>query len=72
MLAFVFPAQGGQEVGMGRAVAERWTGSYVSSKTDVVWTDAPGKNVRIAMVTGGTGASTGFALGEEVVASLGS
>jgi FAD dependent oxidoreductase TIGR03364 len=54
------------------SVAERWTGSYVSSKTDVVWTDAPENNVRIAMVTGGTGASTGFALGEEVVASLGS
>jgi FAD dependent oxidoreductase TIGR03364 len=54
------------------SVAERWTGSYVSSKTDVVWTDAPEPNVRIALVTGGTGASTGFALGEEVVASLGS
>ena len=53
------------------AVSERWTGSYVSSKTDVVFTDAPEENVRIAMVTGGTGASTGFALGEEVVASLG-
>lgn len=54
------------------SVAERWTGSYVSSKSDVVWTDAPEPNVRIALVTGGTGASTGFALGEEVVASLGS
>jgi FAD dependent oxidoreductase TIGR03364 len=55
----------------GWAVSERWTGSYVSSQTDVVYTDAPEENVRIAMVTGGTGASTGFALGEEVVASLG-
>lgn len=53
------------------SVAERWTGSYVSSKDDVVFTDAPEPNVRIAMVTGGTGASTGFAFGEEVVASLG-
>lgn len=53
------------------SVSERWTGSYVSSKTDVVFTDSPEQNVRIAMVTGGTGASTGFALGEEVVASLG-
>jgi FAD dependent oxidoreductase TIGR03364 len=53
------------------SVAERWTGNYVSSRTDVVWTDAPERNVRIAMVTGGTGASTGFALGEEMVASLG-
>lgn len=53
------------------SVSERWIGSYVSSRTDVVFTDAPEENVRIAMVTGGTGASTGFALGEEVVASLG-
>jgi FAD dependent oxidoreductase TIGR03364 len=53
------------------SVGERWTGSYVSSKTEVVFTDAPELNVRIAMVTGGTGASTGFALGEEVVSSLG-
>lgn len=58
---------------LGRwSVAERWTGSYVSSKSDVVFTDAPEDNVRIAMVTGGTGASTGFALGEDVVAGLGS
>lgn len=55
----------------GRSVSERWTGSYVSSKTEAVFTTAPEENVRIAMVTGGTGASTGFALGEEVVASLG-
>ena len=53
------------------SVAERWTGSYISSKSDVVWTDAPEPNVRIALVTGGAGASTGFALGEDVVASLG-
>lgn len=55
----------------GWSVGERWTGSYVSSKTDVVLVDAPEENVRIAMVTGGTGASTAFALGEEVVATLG-
>jgi FAD dependent oxidoreductase TIGR03364 len=53
------------------SVSERWTGSYVSSKSDVVLIDSPQENVRIAMVTGGTGASTGFALGEEVVAGLG-
>jgi FAD dependent oxidoreductase TIGR03364 len=55
----------------GWSVSERWTGSYVSSEKEVVFTDAPEENVRIAMVTGGTGASTGFALGEEVVDSLG-
>ena len=65
-------AEMGKVLNLGRwAVSERWTGSYVSSKTDVVFTDAPQENVRIAMVTGGTGASTGFAFGEEVVASLG-
>jgi FAD dependent oxidoreductase TIGR03364 len=53
------------------SVSERWTGSYVASKSEVVFVDAPEDSVRIAMVTGGTGASTGFALGEEVVASLG-
>jgi FAD dependent oxidoreductase TIGR03364 len=55
----------------GWSVSQRWTGSYASSKTDVVFTDAPEEHVRIALVTGGTGASTGFALGEEVVGSLG-
>ena len=53
------------------SVSERWTGSYVSSKSEVAWVDEPDRNVRLAMVTGGTGASTGFALGEEVVADLG-
>ncbi len=32
--------------------------------------DAPGPRVRIAIVTSGTGASTGFAIGEEVVRDL--
>lgn len=53
----------------GRAVAERWTGSYPSAD-DVVLVDAPAPNLRVAMVTGGTGASTAFALGEEVVGEL--
>jgi hypothetical protein len=32
--------------------------------------DEPADNIRLVMVTGGTGASTGFALGEQVVNSL--
>jgi hypothetical protein len=32
--------------------------------------DAPARNVRIVMITSGSGASTGFAIGEEVVAEL--
>ena len=32
--------------------------------------DAPSPEVRLVMVTSGSGASTGFALGEEVIADL--
>jgi hypothetical protein len=32
--------------------------------------DAPARNVRIVMITSGSGASIGFAIGEEVVAEL--
>jgi hypothetical protein len=35
-----------------------------------VLVDAPEPRVRLAMVTGGTGASTSFALAEEVVADV--
>jgi D-hydroxyproline dehydrogenase subunit beta len=51
-------------------VLERWTGTYASSPTRPVLIDAPEPRVRIVIVTSGSGASTGFALGEEVVASL--
>lgn len=54
----------------GRRIAARWTGTYASASDRVVLVDRPAANIRIAMVTGGTGASTGFALGEEVVAEL--
>jgi FAD dependent oxidoreductase TIGR03364 len=55
----------------GRAVINRWMGCYVSSSERRVLVDRPADNVRIVMVTGGTGASTGFALGEQVIADLG-
>jgi D-hydroxyproline dehydrogenase subunit beta len=51
-------------------VIERWTGTYASCDDRPMFVDAPAPNVRIAMVTSGTGASTGFAIGEEVVADL--
>lgn len=57
----------------GRAppdVRERWIGTYAASPARTMFIDAPTLNVRIAMVTGGSGASTGFALGEEVIADL--
>jgi D-hydroxyproline dehydrogenase subunit beta len=52
------------------AVLERWTGTYSSANGRTLLIDAPRPDVRIAMVTGGSGASTGFAIGEEVVADL--
>lgn len=52
------------------AVVERWTGTYASAPGRTVLLDAPMDRVRLAMVTTGAGASTGFALGEEVVGEL--
>ncbi len=51
------------------AVTARWTGSY-SSANVAAFRDAPHPDVRLVMVTSGTGASTGFAIGEETVAEL--
>ncbi|THD65950.1 TIGR03364 family FAD-dependent oxidoreductase [Phenylobacterium sp.] len=51
-------------------VIERWTGTYASAQDRTVLIDAPAPGVRLAMVTTGAGASTGFALGEEIVADL--
>ncbi|GEO84721.1 MULTISPECIES: TIGR03364 family FAD-dependent oxidoreductase [Alphaproteobacteria] len=53
-----------------RCVSERWTGSYASSLTRTVLVERPEPNQRLVIVTGGTGASTGLALGEQVVADL--
>lgn len=52
------------------AVAARWTGSYASAPDGGAFRDAPHADVRLVMVTSGTGASTGFAIGEETVADL--
>ena len=49
---------------------ERWIGTYASAADRPVLIDAPEPSVRIAIVTCGAGASTGFAIGEEVIASL--
>ena len=51
-------------------VLERWTGTYASAPGRSVVIDAPAPGVRLVMVTTGAGASTGFALGEGVVADL--
>ena len=50
----------------GAEVSERWTGSYVSSD-EVVFATSPQRGVALGMVTGGTGASTGFAFGQEML-----
>lgn len=54
----------------GRRIVGRWTGTYASSRDQPVLVDKPTDNLRLVMVTGGTGASTGFALGEQVIADL--
>ncbi|ATC32995.1 TIGR03364 family FAD-dependent oxidoreductase [Caulobacter vibrioides] len=51
------------------AVLERWTGTYASAAGHSL-VETPMPNVRLVVVTGGTGASTGFGLAETVVADL--
>jgi FAD dependent oxidoreductase TIGR03364 len=58
---------------MGReppAVRERWLGTYAAAKDRVLLLDAPLPRVRLVLVTSGIGASTGFAIGEEVINDL--
>jgi FAD dependent oxidoreductase TIGR03364 len=51
-------------------VRERWTGTYASAPDRMVLIDTPAEGVRLVTVTTGAGASTGFAIGEEVVGDL--
>jgi FAD dependent oxidoreductase TIGR03364 len=51
-------------------VVERWIGTYASAADRPVLIDSPAPSVRIVIVTCGAGASTGFAIGEEVMSSL--
>jgi D-hydroxyproline dehydrogenase subunit beta len=52
------------------AVRERWTGSYAVAKDRAVLIEAPSPASRLVLVTNGVGASTGFAIGEEVINEL--
>jgi D-hydroxyproline dehydrogenase subunit beta len=52
------------------AVRERWTGTYAVANDRAVLIDAPSPKVRLVLVTSGVGASTGFAMGEEVINNL--
>lgn len=58
----VFP---GQRPG----IIARWTGTYASANR-TMFADTPAENIRLVVITGGTGASTSFAIGEEVIADL--
>jgi FAD dependent oxidoreductase TIGR03364 len=51
-------------------VAERWTGTYASAKDRLMLVDKPSDALRIVLITSGTGASTSFAIAEEVIADL--
>jgi hypothetical protein len=51
------------------AVRERWLGTYASADRSM-FIDMPAPDVRLVMITSGSGASTGFAIGEEVVTDL--
>ena len=50
-------------------VLERWTGTYASARGHSL-VEAPLPHVRLVTVTSGTGASTAFALAEDVIAGL--
>ena len=52
------------------SVTERWTGTYASLPDRLAVIDAPEPATRLVIVTSGTGASTAFAIGEEVIADL--
>jgi len=53
------------------AVTERWIGTYASADDRVMLMDRPADNVRLVIVTSGTGASTAFAIAEEVLTDMG-
>ncbi len=55
--------------GQHPSVIARWTGTYASANR-TMFADAPSENVRLVVITGGTGASTSFAIAEEVIADL--
>jgi FAD dependent oxidoreductase TIGR03364 len=51
-------------------VVERWTGTYASASDRLMLVDRPCEALRIVLITSGTGASTSFAIAEEVIAEL--
>ena len=51
-------------------VVERWSGTYASADGLPMFVDEPARNTRLVIVTSGTGASTAFAIAEEVIGSM--
>ncbi|HEX3983811.1 MAG TPA: TIGR03364 family FAD-dependent oxidoreductase [Acidisoma sp.] len=51
-------------------ITERWIGTYASASDRLALLDTPMDDVRLTVVTSGTGASTAFAIGEEVIQEL--
>jgi FAD dependent oxidoreductase TIGR03364 len=51
-------------------ITQRWIGTYASVDGLPVLIDSPAPNVRLVVVTSGTGASTAFAIGEETIAAM--
>ena len=51
-------------------VISRWTGAYAHARERQMFVDTPATGVRLVMITSGTGASTAFAIGEEVIGDL--
>jgi D-hydroxyproline dehydrogenase subunit beta len=51
-------------------IVERWIGTYASAPDRLMLIDRPGDAMRIVLITSGTGASTSFAIAEEVIAEL--
>jgi len=54
----------------GAVVTERWTGTYASAPDRLMFVDRPADDIRIVVVTSGTGASTAFAIAEEVIEGM--
>ena len=51
-------------------MTERWTGTYASAPDRLALIDTPSDAVRLVLITSGTGASTSFAIAEEVIAEM--
>ena len=51
-------------------IIERWIGTYASSPDRLMLVERPSEALRIVLITSGTGASTSFAIAEELIAEL--